>query len=756
MSFLKGFIGGVAGSIDTAIKQSMTRINDFNDEMGKLKFESQIKEADEWNDEVDEIEEALKYGATAFVDSSNRPVPNAAAYAAAALKRSGNLQEYNEFIAELKKARKNNQINPIDYFEQLGEDFEISSYRDYAKAYTGPMKDFSQTPIATATGDAFMGENLLSFILGKKVNTTKQVDEKFQSKLKAVLPNFNADISGTDTLLPSLAFADYKFSFDQLKPQEKLKVINEKLSSSTLSDEQRTYYTEQQPVVREFIRAEGDVQQLLDANNLILKDLLRDPKQNAAAIASIRNENIELTDSISLLEAEISGDQTKIIDTKMSILSRKIVKAKEIEKMKEEGDPEAYVFSPSALSNLATLEKEYIELNNQKEDLNTKIFRTEKENLETSINRLKVDIEFKKQYDASYIGSAEELNDKKALNKLEVTATLTDRDISPQTLGNIESAKNTFVKQRMDALGIFDSYISKDGTFQEIEGGPTKQSYYDKVDEFTAEFFNTFGSLYKLSSYPEFYLLADTYKKDNSAIKLDDKISILKGLDVYKEIVDETTLFTDTALITEKDVQEQTKKALEQSVVEPPEAKPSQTYIDEFKEKNIKIKMQNDYPLNNDGIEKFVKNALLKDTNSTASEIASALKELHDVENISNEQLTFIKSKIVDYSKGLKKPKLPNQNQQKPKLGDGIVNWFKTSVKSIIENSSVSNVIGQARTDYNLAKSKNNTADMSEVIDSLNLYLKDKNYSDSEIQNEIDKIVKPVNLYSGGLMSRKN
>jgi len=184
------------------------------------------------------------------------------------------------------------------------------------------------------------------------------------------------------------------------------------------------------------------VQQLLDANNLILKDLLRDPKKNAAAIASIRNENIELTDSISLLEAEISGDQTKIIDTKMSILSRKIVKAKEIEKMKEKGDPEAYVFSPSALSNLATLEKEYIELNNQKEDLNTKIFRTEKENLETSINRLKVDIEFKKQYDASYIGSAEELNDKKALNKLEVTATLTDRDISPQTLGNIELFKN--------------------------------------------------------------------------------------------------------------------------------------------------------------------------------------------------------------------------------------------------------------------------------------------------------------------------
>ena len=127
MSFLTGFAEGFFGGIDKTLQKSIARTRDYNDEVNKIRFERQMDEKDEWDDDVEEAKKAIENGASVFTMPDGSLDPRGATYAAAALKRSGSLADYNTFIAKLKEAKANGDINPIDYFDQLPEDFEIGS-----------------------------------------------------------------------------------------------------------------------------------------------------------------------------------------------------------------------------------------------------------------------------------------------------------------------------------------------------------------------------------------------------------------------------------------------------------------------------------------------------------------------------------------------------------------------------------------------------------------------------------------------------
>ena len=89
MSFLTGFIGGIAGSVDKALQKSIARTRDYNEEINKIRFEKQMDEKDEWDDDVEEAKKAIENGASVFTMPDGSLDPRGATYAAAALKSAG-------------------------------------------------------------------------------------------------------------------------------------------------------------------------------------------------------------------------------------------------------------------------------------------------------------------------------------------------------------------------------------------------------------------------------------------------------------------------------------------------------------------------------------------------------------------------------------------------------------------------------------------------------------------------------------------
>ena len=59
MSFFTGFVKGLASSVDTAVQKSLKRTREFNDEVDKIRFERQLDEKKEWDDDVEAAQEAL-------------------------------------------------------------------------------------------------------------------------------------------------------------------------------------------------------------------------------------------------------------------------------------------------------------------------------------------------------------------------------------------------------------------------------------------------------------------------------------------------------------------------------------------------------------------------------------------------------------------------------------------------------------------------------------------------------------------------
>ena len=66
MGFGTGFLTGLMKGVDTGLQKSIASTKDFNKEINKIRFERQMDEKDEWDDDVEEAQKALENGASVF------------------------------------------------------------------------------------------------------------------------------------------------------------------------------------------------------------------------------------------------------------------------------------------------------------------------------------------------------------------------------------------------------------------------------------------------------------------------------------------------------------------------------------------------------------------------------------------------------------------------------------------------------------------------------------------------------------------
>ena len=326
MSFLAGFAEGFFGGIDKTLQRSIARTRDYNDEVNKIRFERQMDEKDEWDDDVEEAKKAIENGASVFTMPDGSLDPRGATYAAAALKRSGSLADYNTFIAKLKEAKANGDINPIDYFDQLPEDFEIGSAKDYAQAFVGPMADYSKIePYSMATP----AMNLLGKILGRPIDSRKKANQKLELKLKAA--GFDQMTINSDIPLPVIRFYDYKFNVASIKkPQDRLTTITEKLSDSNVQNSTLQTMKDNGPRLQKMAANDILIENLMSENGRV-KDKNKIAENNNL-IKQYQNENDNLQLEIDLEEAgkaaNLRENPLGVIQIEEQILVKKLTELK--------------------------------------------------------------------------------------------------------------------------------------------------------------------------------------------------------------------------------------------------------------------------------------------------------------------------------------------------------------------------------------------------------------------------------------------
>jgi len=333
MSFVTGFAAGVFQGLDTGLQKSEKRRKDFQDDLIKIGFEKQIDEKEEWDDEVELAKKAIERGASVFKLADGSIDPQGTALAAAALKRSGSISDYNNFITELKKSTAAGNINPRDYFAQLPTDFQIGSAKDYARAFVGPMHDYTNIPIPEQKGGA---SKLLEAILGKKINTSQQVQDKLNAKLAAF--GIKSDFeSGTNAVLPHIQFFDYKFNIDSLPPQERLVKMKEMLLDPIVQKDadKVSYLKEKEQTTLQTIKEQGNRLERMSANDFLISNLITQNNKiedesviasNNEQIEELRAENAEIKLDIALSEARknILNEPLGVINIEEKVLLSKL------------------------------------------------------------------------------------------------------------------------------------------------------------------------------------------------------------------------------------------------------------------------------------------------------------------------------------------------------------------------------------------------------------------------------------------------
>ena len=342
MSFLQGFATGVFGSIDKALQRSIASTKDFNKEINKIRFERQMDEKDEWDDDVEEAQKALENGASVFTLPDGSLDPRGATYAAAALKRSGSLSDYNNFIAKLKEAKASGDINVLEYFDQLPEDFKIGSAKDYAQAFVGPMADYSEIEPYSMKTPAM---NLLGKILGKPIDSRKQANQKLELKLKAA--GFDQMLIDSSVPLPTIKFYDYKFNISTIKkPQNRLASIGEMLADPNVQKdpEKVTYLEEQQNSTLQTMKDFGPRLQKVTANDRLVEILIAENSritdenkiaENNSLIKQYQNENDDISLEIELEEAgkavNLRENPLGVIQVQEKMLAKQLTQLKTAE-----------------------------------------------------------------------------------------------------------------------------------------------------------------------------------------------------------------------------------------------------------------------------------------------------------------------------------------------------------------------------------------------------------------------------------------
>lgn len=114
-NFGTGFVTGLAKSVDKAVQNDITRVNDRIDKIADIKLRKKLKDEESRQSKINEVQEALEYGSKVLGKTE---------YAASLLKNKfgNNLSEYNTFVSSFAKEKAKNPTITGDAFFALIDD----------------------------------------------------------------------------------------------------------------------------------------------------------------------------------------------------------------------------------------------------------------------------------------------------------------------------------------------------------------------------------------------------------------------------------------------------------------------------------------------------------------------------------------------------------------------------------------------------------------------------------------------------------
>lgn len=235
-SFAEGFVGGFAESANKALLEDMQAVRDRVKTVSDYRVKRAMDEQEERKEELDEITDALKEGASVFGDD-----PRATEYAASLLKDQGSITAYKSFIAELRKKKNDSSIDPAGFFARAEADAPTSkgfTVSDYAKAYQGAEKTLPNYRLPEDAVASTAG-GLLSKI-GFTPDISGRVQERTQEQMAAA--GIGVDTVDTSISLPSLDFDSEAWTLSDKDASQKIKYFQEKLVNPRLDEETRNKY----------------------------------------------------------------------------------------------------------------------------------------------------------------------------------------------------------------------------------------------------------------------------------------------------------------------------------------------------------------------------------------------------------------------------------------------------------------------------------------------------------------------------------
>lgn len=292
-NFGQGFVTGLADSANEALKKDLDRVNTRIEKLSDLQVNRALKEQDERKEEIDEVIDELERGASIFGDD-----PKAKQYAAAMLKKEGNLQGYRELVSEYKEMKRNNPtFNPASYIQAADTAFPTGSFRDYAegfvprKTYTGSLPEG-----VDVTGGA---GNLL-----KNIGLDQKIASRVSSNVKGELAASGMSLDEQTSLaLPDMKFDDEGIFMAKMTPSESLKYIREQKAKTGISPERLAELSDFEDNAIEASIAGGSDADRLQGQEMKLSKLDATDPENEALIEQLQGEIKVTTRAINIKNA---------------------------------------------------------------------------------------------------------------------------------------------------------------------------------------------------------------------------------------------------------------------------------------------------------------------------------------------------------------------------------------------------------------------------------------------------------------------
>ena len=294
--FGKGFVGGLAKSVDVAVQNDMERINDRIDKLSEYRIEKALDDQEADEKELDDIVEALGEAEALFGTH-----PRASEFAAAMLSDAGSISNLRTEVNQLRINQRDNPRDLANFFEQQESENPVGSTLDYAKAFQKPSLTTTDYRIPEGLGEE--RKSLLSG-LGFDVDITSQVQTRIDDALSA--RGITTDTQTVGMALPTIKFRREDYNLSRMAPAERIKYLSEKKLTPGMTEAEVDFYDTKLQAAYLAAEENGDLETRIDAMTQRLRTM--DPgDERDKLVTQIRG----LTNERDFIAAEIEGDLTK-------------------------------------------------------------------------------------------------------------------------------------------------------------------------------------------------------------------------------------------------------------------------------------------------------------------------------------------------------------------------------------------------------------------------------------------------------------